>query len=373
MLRRVTSAHIDPAAAIRAAFREQSTACAALGSPFTARLCRVLADRLSPTVAVSSRILSWSGDVGPSGDSVPLRLCGALHERVLAGDDALRAVYPPNDASDDMLWAALIGAFRRHQAAILARLASPPQTNEVRRSAVLLPGFLSIARRFSGLPFVMSELGASAGLNTNWNRYAYGLGPRRWGDSQSPVSLAPDWRGPLLPDVPTISVAERAGCDLDPPPTDTDAGRRRLLCYIWPDQPDRMALTRAALRLLDRHPVIVERAEAVDWLRRRLAMPRAGAVHVIYHTIMWQYLPRASQAAGDALLGEAGRRATTDAPLAWLRLEGDGGEPGAGLRLTIWPGGADHLLARADFHGRWIEWLAGPDDSFAGEVGRRPA
>lgn len=374
MLRRVTGTHITSADSVRDAFRVQAEACMRLGSPFSARLCRLLADRLAPTVAVSSRILSWTGNAGPSGDSVPLRLCGALHERVLAGGDPLCAVYPPNDSPDDLLWAALIDAFRRHEAAILARLASPPQTNEVRRSAVLLPGFLSIGRRFSGLPFVMSEVGASAGLNMNWDRYAYRLGAIAWGDRDSPVQLGPEWRGASPPEPRPLIVAERAACDLDPPPVDTETGRRRLLAYIWPDQPDRLALTRAALQVLARRPLTVERADAIDWLRRRLESRRPGAVHLVYHTIMWQYLRRESQAAGEALLCEAGRRATADAPLAWLRFEGDGtGRPGAALRLTTWPGGADRLLARADFHGRWIEWLAGPEDPFEDEAGRRSA
>lgn len=62
------------------------------------------------------------------------------------------------------------------------------------------------------------------------------------------------------------------------------------------------------------------------------------------------------QAAGEALLRAAGASATAAAPLAWLRLEGDDEDRGAGLRLAAWPGGADRLLARGDFPGRWIEW-----------------
>jgi hypothetical protein len=62
------------------------------------------------------------------------------------------------------------------------------------------------------------------------------------------------------------------------------------------------------------------------------------------------------QAAGEALLRAAGASATAAAPLAWLRLEGDDEDRGAGLRLAVWPGGAGRLLARGDFHGRWIEW-----------------
>lgn len=64
----------------------------------------------------------------------------------------------------------------------------------------------------------------------------------------------------------------------------------------------------------------------------------------------------AARARIETALAAAGARATAAAPLAWLRLEGDGTEPGAALTLTLWPGGATRLLARADYHGRWIDW-----------------
>lgn len=62
--------------AVRNAFLVQAKACDSLGSPFTARLCRAVAARLDRQTEVGETILSWPGDVGPSGDSVPLRLAG---------------------------------------------------------------------------------------------------------------------------------------------------------------------------------------------------------------------------------------------------------------------------------------------------------
>jgi hypothetical protein len=340
---------------VRRAFRDQAGHCTRLDSPFMQRLCTLLADRLADSNDVFARMLQWPGRPDASHDAVPLRLCGALHWLVLAGLDArLAQVYPPNHAADDALWSAVETAAQAHEGTILARLESPPQTNEVRRSAVLLPGFLAIARRFPGRPLVTSELGASAGLNMNWDRYRHRLGALAWGAPDAPVALAPEWGGADLGERPAaLTVAERAACDLSPLDGRSPDDRLRLLSYLWADQFERLALTRAALQMLERHPVQVERADAVEWLQRRLTEPRPDAVHVVYHSICWQYFPKDAQAAGEALLRAAGAER---APLAWLRFEDDGAGAGAGLRLTTWPGGTDRNLARADHHGRWIDW-----------------
>ncbi len=340
---------------VREAFAEQAATCESMGSPFTARLCRLVAARLAPGGAVADRILGWPGDPRSRADALPLRLAGALHGLVLDGSDpGLAAVYPPNDADDDALWCAVAAAFGNHADAILARLEGPPQTNEPMRSAALCPGFLTVAA-LTGLPLVTSELGASAGLNLIWDRFAYRFGAARWGDPASPVVIAPEWHGPLPP-LPPARVVDRAACDRAPQDLRRPKARQRLMSFVWADQTARLARTAAAIDLARAEDVTVEAADAAHWLETRLALPRHGAAHVVYHSIFWQYLPPATQDRCRATLHAAGSRATGDAPLAWLRLEGDGGTPGAALSLTLWPGGETRMLARADFHGSWIRW-----------------
>jgi hypothetical protein len=151
-------------------------------------------------------------------------------------------------------------------------------------------------------------------------------------------------------------VTERAGVDLNPLDPVTD--RLRLLSYIWPDQTERLARTEAALDAAARLRPPVARGDAIDWLAHRLATPRPGRLHLVCHTVAWQYFPAEAQARGRALLAEAGARATPEAPLAHLGMEADGQEPGAAVNLTLWPGGHSEPLGRADFHGRWLTWSA---------------
>ncbi len=321
------------------------------------RLCELFSQTLKPQGRVVRELFDWPGDPGPYGASLPLRLAGALHALVLEGHSpSLRHVYPPDHhlCDDSRLWQILENNLDDHADFILRRLQSPPQTNEVRRAGVMLPGYLTIAGA-SGLPIVLSEIGSSAGLNLLWDQYNYRLGDTSWGKAESAVTIAPEWIGPPPP-VAAIQVISRAGCDLLPIDPASAEDRTRLLSYIWADQADRMALTRAALETAVAMPVQVDRENAISWLDKRLSVTHEGAIHVINHTIMWQYMGPSDRQRGRDLIVAAGNRATDGAPLAWLRLEADSAGPGAALMLTLWPTGSEKCIGRADFHGRWIIW-----------------
>ncbi|WP_304613905.1 DUF2332 family protein, partial [Paracoccus sp. (in: a-proteobacteria)] len=119
---------------VAAAFAHQARACAALGSPLTAQLCRTLPQVLADG-PVADRVLGWTGDPSTAADSLPLRLCGALHALVLTGQahDLARA-YDGGVVDPALLRRVLDD----HAETILSWLDSPPQTNEVARSAALI-------------------------------------------------------------------------------------------------------------------------------------------------------------------------------------------------------------------------------------------
>ncbi len=314
------------------------------------RLMRLCATQAWPAGAVTDRIHGWTGDLGPNGQSVPLRLAGALHALRLQGNTTLAQVYPPQAYDAATLWAAVTEVLVSEEAAILHWLDSPPQTNEVRRSAPVIALGHWLTDRF-GLPLRCSELGASAGLNLHWDDYALAVGGQSFGSAAPALMLRPDWTGPLPPQTQPL-VSARAGVDLNPLDPQSPADRLRLQAYLWPDQPERLALTEAAIANA-RTPIT--KGDAIDWLTGHLDH-HAGQVHVLYTTIAWQYLPVALQERGTAMINAAGRTARDDAPLAWFGMEPDGARPGAALTLRLWPGDLTFALGRADFHGRWVHW-----------------
>jgi len=322
------------------------------------RLCTLFAEHLEPGNSVTDNLLNMA-DTGEFWNvALPLRIAGALHALVLKGQcEKLRRVYPPHHltTNDADLWQAVNHAMGEHADFILPFLAHAPQTNEVRRCAALLPGFLTIAEKTS-YPFTVSELGASAGINQCWDSFAYQLNGQHWGEPANGIVISPQWLGNPPPEPVNIVIAERAACDLKPVNFRDPAEKLRLLSYIWADQESRFELTDHALALLEKLGYQVDADDISSWLPQRLNRPTEGQVHVIYHTIVWGYQQEDAKIAKRALIEKAGSLATDTSPLAWLRLEPDGKDPGAAITLTLWPGGEEQTLGRADYHGRWVDW-----------------
>lgn len=321
------------------AFAMQADACRALGAPQTAELCAALAQAVAADPgAVGERVRDWKGDPSYRGDSVPLRLNGAMQALVLTGATPCA----PLDTVD------ILHIFHAHKAWFLEWLEHAPQTNEVGRSAVLLAS----CRFLSGLgyrDFDLLELGASAGLNLNCPLYCLdNEGPRGSG-----LNLTPDWRGTRPPPMPMEFGAAR-GVDLHPLDARQDA--LRLLSYVWPDQPQRLARLRAALDIADHHPPQVDRGDAGVWLAEQLGQPpRRG--RFVYHTVAAQYFPPATLAMIETALQKAGAATTAGQPLCHFSMEADGGD-GMALNLRLWDQGRLRKwhLGRAQAHAQWIDW-----------------
>ena len=339
------------------AWRLQIAYCDTHGSPFTARVLEAAWADWQQGGALRGLLPDWPGDAWL--DAVPLRVAAALHALALDGsDEALAALYPPAAAAFDAQRgpAAVRDALSAHRDRVADALLRPPQTNEVGRSAVLLGGFAAIAQA-TGLPLATREIGASAGLNQLWHRYRYRLGEgQTWGDAASPVLIRCDWRGtpPALP--PRIEVASHAACDRSPIDLAAPGAATRLASYVWPDQRDRLERLRAAITLAAQLHAPVERADALAWVERELGVVRPGQATVLYHSIVWQYLPPDTCNALRSRIVAAGERATRAAPLAWLAFEVPDAQSSPQLTLTLWPGGEPRVLAAAQAHGLHASW-----------------
>lgn len=339
-------------------FEEQARICAEYGSPFTGELIARAGADVAADGPVADVLGDWPTDARVDG--LALRFAGAMHAAALTGrDPALTALYPEQRPAwrMDEVWPAARAFVAREPDWVRDFLKLPPQTNEVRRAIALATGFLHFAKAWRG-PIDMIELGASAGLNVNWDRFYYRTANWAWGDARSPVVVDTEWRGPAPP-LPDVRVRHRAACDLNPLDVRDAAQLLRLKAYIWADQPERLARFAGAAALAA--SVTVERADAAAWLAQKLAMRARDAATVVYHSVFLQYPPPEARAAIVAAMEAEGAKATADAPLVWLRLEPgeiSGGPRGLGslvLDMMMWPGGAHRVLGRTDGHVRVFE------------------
>ncbi len=348
--------------AVLKAMQWQAEFCRSTQAPFSAAVIEAVLTDISAGGASALLFQAWADASAETlvREAVPLRLLDALHLLVLKGEEpALAAVYPQDASAGDAEAAARLipEVVRRRFGEITGALLSPPQTNEVLRSAALLGGFLTIAEE-TGLPLRCLELGSSAGLNQSWDAYGYRLGDGvQRGDLSSPLTLQTDWRGAPPPDPSWPVVVERRGCDQAPIDIADAVQALRLQSFVWADQRSRLPRLKAAIALAVARGVRVERADAAAWAEENVH-PAPGTATVLFHSIVRQYLSEQARQRLDRAIAKAAAAATPDQPFAWLRMEG---LPDAGyeVRLTLWPEGRERRLAIAHPHGEWVAWEGG--------------
>jgi hypothetical protein len=343
-------------------FRAQARACEYLGSPMYAELLAALADDLEAGGATTGPLRGHEDDSGPS--ALALRLAGSLHRLVLAG----RAVeladhYPTTGGTWDATGVPAVREFlARRGDDVRPFLDQAPQTNEVGRAAALVGGLLVVAARWR-LPVRLFEIGSSGGLNLQADRFRItGTQGTSWGDPTSPVVLDDAWAGAGLPEA-SLDVVERGGSDVHPVDVTSEAGRLTLTSYVWPDMTARHARLAGAIALARSRPVPVERADAASYVERLALVP--GTVTVLWHSVMWQYVPPEQQQRVTTRLSALGASASADAPLVHLFAEPTRRTPDDEHRFWMcaetWAGrgesdGERVFLGRMAPHGLPVTW-----------------
>jgi hypothetical protein len=339
--------------AIRNAFRQQASGCRAMNSPLTAEILETLADTLDHSTRTGARILDWPGD--PMADALKLRIAGGLHALARSRQDTeLTAMYR---AGTGDFATVLTHVLKEWDDWLYPWLDSPPQTNEVGRSGALMAGLMVFAQRLD-MPIELLELGSSAGLNLNLDRFCYNLGGLEAGPNNAAVRIKPEWTGDA-PEGQFPKIVARSGVDQNPLDVRDEAIVERLLAYCWPDQHDRLARLEAAIATARAHPPAVEAGDAADWAEHMLAeLQTKGTARIVMHSVFWQYLPVDTQKRIEAAILKAGKTAAPDYPLGWLSFEPD--PPAISLmqlRLRLWPSGESLHLAACHPHGASINWF----------------
>jgi Uncharacterized protein conserved in bacteria len=243
------------------------------------------------------------------------------------------------------------------------------QTNEAGRCAVLLPVLARIAAQRPGHPLALLEVGASAGLCLQPDRYSYrystspdSTGPGRAhtidpvdGPSSVVLECATAGAVPLPDRIPQVSW--RAGIDLNPLDVNDPDDVAWLDALIWPEHEDRRARLRDAVRIAQADPPRIVTGDLNETLPSLAASAPAEATLVVFHTAVLAYLTDQDRARFVDTVASLGCR--------WISNEGVRVTPGVADRLGETERRAGEFvvaldgdpIALAQQHGRHLRWL----------------
>lgn len=240
------------------------------------------------------------------------------------------------------------------------------QTNEVRRSACLLPAFIEASRDAGGLPLSLIEIGPSAGLNLMFDRYGYDYGGRvRAGDTGSPVQLACDLRAGTLPGAGAAPpIVSRQGIDLNPLDVRNENDVRWLRALVWPEHDDRRALLAAAVGVVQTDPPELLGGDVFELLPRLVRdAPAGSAVCVVATFVLNQFTEEMRTRLREQLLALSFERHLWLVVMGYSTFTGIAAAVAGDVHMVLVRSragvGEARVIADANPHGRWMklrEW-----------------
>jgi len=317
---------------------------------------------LDPQLSIADNYRAWGRDARGLSPAYEM-----LSYSVAEDDLILRflAALPEPKQQPNLLFAAasyLLGAapglaelrtLVRQDPAGLSRvmLARRTQTNEAARCATLLPVLAGLPE-----PLALIEVGASAGLTLLPDRYSYDYdGHRITGtDPDAPV-IRCAVSGPVpLPDrVPVI--CWRAGLDLNPLDVTDDDDMRWLSCLLWPGEAGRAERLAGAIATARRDPPVIHRGNLLTDLPGLAAQAPPEATLVVYHSAVLAYVgPAARQRFAATVRGLGAVWLSNEAPGVVSGVTSEERDDGGFVVVRD----GQTLLALADGHGTWLQWLA---------------
>ncbi|MGE0388136.1 MAG: DUF2332 domain-containing protein [Gammaproteobacteria bacterium] len=256
----------------------------------------------------------------------------------------------------------------RNAAALEALLADRTvQFTAVERATPIMLALAEVDARV-GAAMELIEIGSSAGICLQFDRYRYDFGAGRvLGDPASPVCLQAPFRG-RAPEPPAAlpRIARRTGVDLAPlDPADEDA-RAWIEAALFPEWVQARARLRAAWELLRAAPPRIVRGDALAVLPDLVAAAQGPVC--VFHSFCLSYWSTEALDAFDRLLRDLSRDRILH--LVSLELPADMGEGGRAERyrsggtvaipimhLTYDRGDVKRReLGICNGFGHWIQW-----------------
>lgn len=308
----------------------------------------------------------------------PVLWCAALHLVCRRNPTDPLAAFMPTITThprppEDLRVTDLEAFARRHREALSEVMSTRrTQTNEVGRSAVVMPVLAQVSREMC-MPLALLDVGSSAGLNLLFDQYSYAYdpGPRLEGAPQAPVLHCGTRGDPPLPTtIPTVSA--RRGLDIAPIDLTEPQEADWLRACVWADQTDRARLLDAALELASATPPEVYHGDAsVDLSAHLRALEPHGHIVVLTSWVL-SYLSQSQRTAFLAACEQWGAHHD----LTWVALEAPQDLAPLPIQVVNDRRSLTHIVTRtwrsgdvrqrtwgtAHPHGYWMHWAPQGDE-----------
>ena len=309
-------------------------------------------ERVSLLIADEPRLLDIAAEARPGVQQTNM-LLAAFHYQLLDSPT------PPRELLEAMSDAAIVAFMLGHEdelrALVRERLV---QTNEARRCALFLPAFALVAQ-LADRPLALIEVGSSAGLLLNFDRYHYIYEPGGEVGPASSLDLRCEVRGEVPPPLRLtgIEVASRVGVDLHPVRADNAADVKWLRALIWPEHAERQERLESALAIARDHPPDIHEGNAFELLPELVGGIPGDVTPVVFHCMTLGHMIRPQRERFPEMLGELAAERGGD--LLWLACEFVDTDS-MHLGRFREDGSFDSTkIANVNPHGAWLEWLAG--------------
>lgn len=234
------------------------------------------------------------------------------------------------------------------------------QTNEVGRSVFILVALDAIRRWFPNSDVGMLEVGSSAGLLLDWDKYCIVLGDddgigaaKVFGAKNSDVILRCGLRDAVQYEYTPDILVDRRGLDMHPVDLKSADQRHWLQCCIPPDQPERKQRLRAALAQ-PKSGWTVQKGNAVNDLQHLGANHVGGELLFVVQFFVSESWTRREM----VRYSQALRACASNRPVVLAALEQQG--PNTVLELTAFCGNRGKSQRKA--------WLCHPQGDWVAQI-----
>lgn len=288
----------------------------------------------------------------------------AVHYLVMAQpQDALAAYFPsvtPQPRAIDAQFESIFQRFCIEHAQDIRDLVTTGTvqfTNAERAGPVLLA--LQYIAQSADEPFDLIEIGCSAGLLLNVDKYSYDFGNgRRVGANPGRLTIHSELRpANLRPSGHIPHIAQRVGIDLNPIDVRDESARNWVLASIFPDRAHELKQLRDALIMRAEIPVDIRKGDALQLLESEAAR-MTNTLCVLHSWCLYQWPESVVQKLEEKLCEISRTR-----PVHRISIEKGMDKNFAETVIMFYRDGrleSSQLVGVSEGRGAWFEWT-GPD------------